>query len=330
MLPAPGGLASSEDMNRRNLQVPVAEPMYRRSHMDGNGPGMLDTRLASLEGVGYDSTASGLRSSFGTSATTSTSPSDDSSKATTASVTGTTAATASTTTPTTDSKTDSATAASDPSPSSGSKVSKSGSASASTGGVIDAGTGGGSGTTLKRSRKSVTPGPVTVGDIVSRTIHERRKRPIPASPEKLVQLDAPIPPRRKMFKAPSTEEHKEGADADVGIQLQRGSKRKYKASETVGDAEAKRIRNTLAARRHRLYKAAQWRDMQVQVEQLRARNEELEALLRTGDMAQICAENAKLMEQVYSLEYERRILIARIEGHNGMVRMDDPRRDMPY
>lgn len=181
-------------------------------------------------------------------------------------------------------------------------------------------------------------GPVTVADIVRRPIVERRKRPIPRDPSRLVQINAPIPPRRskRVFTTRSASEiHPEASTSQAGVEghsaasdgaanvaeaheaglaLQRGSKRKYKSSEQVDDAEAKRIRNTLAARRHRLYKATQWKNMQEEQERLRARNAELEEqAAQRPDEAMLTAENRALLSRVRQLEVERQALLVRIE-----------------
>lgn len=181
-------------------------------------------------------------------------------------------------------------------------------------------------------------GPVTVADIVRRPIVERRKRPIPRDPSRLVQINAPIPPRRskRVFTTRSVSEiHLEASTSQAGVEghsaasdgaanvaeaheaglaLQRGSKRKYKSSEQVDDAEAKRIRNTLAARRHRLYKATQWKNMQEEQERLRARNAELEEqAAQRPDEAMLTAENRALLSRVRQLEVERQALLVRIE-----------------
>lgn len=177
-------------------------------------------------------------------------------------------------------------------------------------------------------------GPLTVGDIVTRTIHERRKRPIPKDPAKLTQLDAPIPPRRKMFKAPPPGKNSkdDAANERGGIQFQRGSKRKYKPDETVDELEAQRIRNTLAARRHRLHKAEQWRDMQAQLDFFRIRNQELEAAQNGIDLQHLRDENARLRQKANALEYECHMYRARLQAaqtEHARFPMD-PRRQMPY
>lgn len=176
----------------------------------------------------------------------------------------------------------------------------------------------------EHSTFSAPGGQVTIADIVSRPIIQRRKRPIPQDPTKLVQLDDPVPPRRKRSSEASTTCMKDeaptsqiesraragseeasnsvegGGDEDAGcLALQRGSRRKFKADEQVDDAQAKRIRNTLAARRHRLYKATQWKNMTEECDRLRARNAELEAQL--GDPTEsvrLTAENQVLALRV--------------------------------
>lgn len=195
-------------------------------------------------------------------------------------------------------------------------------------------------------------GQVTIADIISRPVIERRKRPIPRDPTKLVQVNAPVPPRRKRSSETTTTSLKDEAstsqveppragqhagsdeasnsveggaedeqDVDEALALQRGSRRKFKANEQVDDAQAKRIRNTLAARRHRLYKATQWKNMNDECGRLRARNAELESQAgNPTESARLTSENQALSLRVQQLQSERYYLLSRIETAEEQLR----------